>query len=104
MQKDVVHYMVGAAIEAVESGEEPAEEVKQSSEGESTSEELVHKDNDEEEGRRMSRNVFEEQRGGKKEEEHVLTHDAIKSIVDDAQRSGSLKEAVEKYALQARHR
>ena len=53
----------------------------------------------EEEGRRMSRNVFEQQSGGKKEEEHVLTHDAIKGIVDDAQRSGSLKEAVETYAF-----
>ncbi len=104
MQQDVVHYMVGAAVEAAQSTaeetKEETKEVKQSSDEESTSEELVHKDNDEEEGRRMSRNVFEEQRGGKKEEEHVLTHDAIKSIVDDAQRGGSLKEAVEKYALQ----
>ena len=61
--------------------------------------ELVHKDNNEEEGRRMSRNVFEQESGGKKEEEHTLTHDAIKGIVDDAQKLGSLKEAVEAYAL-----
>jgi hypothetical protein len=114
-QQDVVHYMVGAALEQANA---PAEEVKQSateevehsateeekkeeetvSEEESTSE-LVHKDNDEEEGRRMSRNVFEQESGGKKEEEHTLTHDAIKGIVDDAQRTGSLKEAVEKYAF-----
>jgi hypothetical protein len=51
------------------------------------------------EGRRMSRNVFEEQNGGKKEEKHTLTHDAIRGIVEDAQRSGSLREAVEAYAL-----
>lgn len=97
-QKEVVHYMVGAALKAVEEKpeEETTAEVKQSSEEESKSE-LVHKDN-EEEGRRMSRNVFEES-GGKTEEEHVLTHDAIRSIVDEAQRGGSLKEAVERYAL-----
>jgi Caudovirus prohead serine protease len=102
-QKDVVHYMVGAALSAederkTESETESTEEVKQSSEEESTSE-LVHKDNNEEEGRRMTRNVFEQESGGKKEEEHTLTHDDIKGIVSDAQRSGSLKEAVEHYAL-----
>jgi hypothetical protein len=48
----------------------------------------------------MTRNVFEQQNGGKQEETHVLTHDAIKGIVADAQRVGSLKEAVEAYALQ----
>ena len=48
----------------------------------------------------MSRNVFEQQSGGKKEEGHVLSHDAIKGIVADAQKSGSLKAAVEAYALQ----
>lgn len=61
-------------------------------------EEFVH-NNDEEEGRRMTRNVFEEQNGGKEEEKHVLTHDAIKGIVEDAQKTGSLREAVEAYAL-----
>jgi hypothetical protein len=48
----------------------------------------------------MTRNVFEQQNGGKKGEQHVLTHDAISGIVADAQRMGSLKEAVEAYALQ----
>lgn len=101
-QKDVVHYMVGAAltenVTKTEGETTSSEEMAQSSEEESTSE-LVHDDNDEEEGRRMTRNVFEEQSEGKKEEEHTLTHDAIKGIVADAQRSGSLKEAVEHYAI-----
>lgn len=46
----------------------------------------------------MTRNVFEgkEKEGDKK---HELSHDAIKGIVDDAKRMGSLKEAVEAYAL-----
>ena len=97
-QQAVVHYMVGAALEVEEEGE--TESVKQSATSEEESKsELVHEDNNEEEGRRMSRNVFEEQNEGKKEEEHTLTHDAIKGIVDDAKRGGSLKEAVERYAL-----
>ena len=102
-QKDVVHYMVGAALESADKtlaqdAISSDEEAKLSDT--ETESELVHDDgNNEEEGRRMSRNVFEEQSGGKKEEEHTLTHDAIKGIVDDAQRSGSLKEAVERYAF-----
>jgi hypothetical protein len=111
LQKDVVHFMVGAALEedaaavdevkqsAIEEEKKDGEEKDGEEEKEKESNlELVHKDNNEEEGRRMSRNVFEEI-GGKKEEEHTLTHDAIKGIVDDAQRTGSLKEAVERYAF-----
>jgi HK97 family phage prohead protease len=102
-QKDVVHYMVGVALEGAESTKKPSEEEKtevKMSEEESKSE-LVHDDTneDKEEGRRMSRNVFEQESGGKQEEEHTLSHDAIKGIVADAQRSGSLKEAVEHYAI-----
>jgi hypothetical protein len=95
-QREVVHYMVGAALEGAASN---LSEASQSSDGkkDDKKEALVHDDN-EKEGRRMTRNVFEQQ-SGKKEEKHVLTHDAIKGIVTDAQRCGSLKEAVEAYAL-----
>jgi Caudovirus prohead serine protease len=100
-QKEVVHYMVGTALA------ERAAEMKQSSDDEkednkddTKTESLTHDDKNEEEGRRMSRNVFEEQNGGgKTEEKHVLTHDAIRSIVTDAHKTGSLKAAVEEYAL-----
>lgn len=108
-EKDVVHYMVGAALELpADAVDEATTEVKQSaiesSEEETENEEeptseLVHEDNNEEEGRRMSRNVFEQESEGTKEEEHTLTHDAIRGIVADAQRTGSLKEAVEQYAF-----
>jgi hypothetical protein len=91
-QKEVVHYMVGTAL---------AERQKELKQSDTKSESDLTHDNKDEEGRRMTRNVFEEQeREGKKEEKHVLTHDAIKGIVTDAQRMGSLKEAVEAYALQ----
>lgn len=98
-QKDVVHYMVATALE---SGTQTLkqEEATHSEDETKTSEELVH-NNNEEEGQRMTRNVFEEQSEGKQEKErHVLTHDAIKGIVADAQKGGSLREAVEAYALQ----
>lgn len=93
-QKDVVHYMVGAALEEAAASHSSGGEVSHAdNSGEST-------DNTEEkEGRRMSRNVFEQQGGKKTEEKHTLTHDAIKGIVEDAQKLGSLKEAVEAYAL-----
>jgi len=91
-QQAVVHYMVGAALEG-----ESGDDASHSSDDESGKKELVHDDN-EKEGRRMTRNVFEQQ-GGKKEENHTLTHDAMKGIFADAQRIGSLKQAVEEYAL-----
>jgi Caudovirus prohead serine protease len=92
-QKEVVHYMVGAALQDAVSHSDD-DEVAHSDGGSAES-----TDDNEKDGRRMSRNVFEQKRG-ESEEKHVLTHDAIKGIVEDAQRVGSLKEAVEAYALQ----
>ena len=110
-QKEVVHYMVGVALEenseqsevaqSAMSEEKDVKDVKEKKE-EPTSE-LVHTDNtddnNEEEGLHMTRNVFEQQSGGKKEGEHVLSHDALKGIVADAKKGGSLKEAFESYAF-----
>lgn len=85
VQKNVVHYMIGAALEAA------------------NSKDAEHSDNDEDglghqEGL-QDMNVFEKNGSGK-EETHTLSHDAIKGIVSDAEKRGSLKEAVEHYALQ----
>jgi|SRR5580765_47290 Caudovirus prohead serine protease/Phage capsid family len=99
VQKEVVHYMVASALEGSNKTLEQASHSDKEEETETVSE-LVHTDDKkEQEGRRMSRNVFEQQGGGNKEEEHVLSHDAIKGIIDDAHKSGSLKTAVEAYAL-----
>jgi Caudovirus prohead serine protease len=99
-QKDVVHYMIGAALEGAPAVQETPEEATHSDTDDESTSELVHTDdNNEEEGRRMSRNVFEQESGGTQEEQHVLSHDAITGIVADAQRGGSLKEAIERYAL-----
>jgi len=91
-QKEVVHYMVGAAIEAV----------KEEKSGGETKQSATDDNDDEKEIRHMSRNAFESERVStdEKPERHVLSHDAIKGIVQDANRRGSLKEAVEHYALQ----
>jgi hypothetical protein len=98
-QKDVVHYMISAALESSTQTLKQAAHSDDESKDESDSE-LVHTDeNNEEEGRRMTRNVFEQRSEGKKEEKPVLSHDAMQEIVADAQRSGSLKDAVEAYAL-----
>ena len=115
-QKEVVHYMIGAALEsstqtleeATHSDEDEkngffdgAESESQNSASGDSESELVHTgENNEEEGRRMTRNVFEEQNGGKTEtKKPVLSHDAMREIVTDAQKTGSLKDAVEAYAL-----
>jgi len=92
-QKEVVHYMVGAAIETSaipkpESEEETSEEVVKHSDTETR----------EEEQRTMKMNVFE-QKNGSGEVKPQLSHDDLKGIVADAVRCGSLKEAVGNYAI-----
>jgi hypothetical protein len=87
-QQNVVHYMVGAALEAAASGNGTEHSA------------ITH---EKKEGTWMSRNVFEQQKQEKEKgsgpERHVLSHDDIKGIVADAQKQGSLKAAVESYAI-----
>jgi hypothetical protein len=92
-QKEVVHYMVGAAIESTATPESDNNTETNSS---SDEEEVVtHEEKDE---NNMGRNVFE-QNGGSEKERHALSHDAMRGIAEDAVRRGSLKEAVEDYAF-----
>jgi hypothetical protein len=87
-QKEVVHYMVGAALESSATSENPG---------------ITHSSSDsEKEVRKMSRNVFEQQNSGNESNGNgnpTLSHDDMRGIVADATRIGSLKEAVENYAL-----
>lgn len=85
-QKGVVNYMVGAALEQKKSN---------------SAEHSAGGSSDRKEGRRMSRNVFEEQQGKKDDapEKKTLSHDDMRGIAADAVRCGSLREAVETYAL-----
>jgi hypothetical protein len=102
-QKNVVHYMIGAALEEATATHSdgtpdttpPASTTAPAATPETAPEgNLVHQ-----EGTNVTRNVFE---NGTKPagEQHVLTHDAIRGIVSSAQKGGSLKQAVEDYALQ----
>ena len=88
-QKQVVHYMVGAALEEANATANHSDEESGLSHGEGQNEER----------QRMSRNVFEGQNDAASAEKHVLTHDALKGIVADAQQLGSMKAAFEGYAL-----
>jgi len=88
-QKNVLHYMVGAALE-----EASGKSVEQSASQDEKN--LTHQEGNDD----MPRNVFE-QTDDKPEEQkaHTLSHDDMKGIVADAAKSGSLKHAVEAYAL-----
>ena len=87
-QKTVVHYMIGAALEE----KAPA---KAASHSDDNSEALIHEEGTEE----MTRNVFEQSNTGVTGEKHELSHEDVRGIVADASKCGSLKEAVNNYAL-----
>ena len=85
-QKDVVHYMIGAALES-------SSAVKQS-------EDLQEGGLEHEEGT-QEMNVFEDKKKdvGEETESLVLSHSDVQGIMADAMKGGSLQEAVENYAL-----
>jgi hypothetical protein len=92
-QKTVVHYMIGAALEEATS----SSTVKQSDSTNENEGDITHMegtdDMDTKEGTdEMTHNVFE-QSGIPKKDGPALSHDQLKTIVDDAQRLGSLKES-----------
>jgi len=89
-QKALVHYMIGEALTQASSG---------SATHSDTSTEGTQQEGSE--GTMTHTNVFEKngQKAGEGTE-HVLTHDAMKGIVAEAQKSGSLKHAMEAYALE----
>jgi len=85
-QKDVLHFMVGEAL-AQGGGDNTA--AQSAIDDEKT-------EDDHEKGNSMKHNVFETEETDK---EPVLSHSDVKGIIADATRSGSLKDAVENYAL-----
>jgi phage head maturation protease len=92
-EKNVLHYMIGAALEeaAGSNNDGAAEHSDTNDEG------IAHQEGSED----MTRNLFEQQKdaGTAGTEVHSLSHDDMKSIVDRAAKTGSLKGAVEEYAL-----
>jgi len=96
-QKDVLHFMVGEAIQATkdEVKGEVKEELKQDNVDDTDNAE--HGDNMK--GSDMSRNVFEAKEDSGKPNLHILSHGDVEEIVADAVKTGSLREAVDSYAL-----
>lgn len=86
-QQDVLHFLVGEALEAADEEEDDAGDL---------GEELSHSDIDDKENDSMKHNVFE---SGSDDNRQVLSHEDVKGIIADATRSGSLRDAVESYAL-----
>lgn len=95
-QKDVVQFMIGAALEGA--GGESAEHTDTDDSVDNDNKgDLAHQ-----EGSDMSRNVFQTATGGASEttESHTLSHDDLQGIVASAIKRGTtLKDAVEDYAL-----
>jgi hypothetical protein len=91
-QQQVVHYMVGAALESSATSDSSTETSSSEEEG------ATHEDKDENE--MSGRNVFEQANEERSSAPRtVLSHDAMKGIAADAVKRGSLKEAVEDYAF-----
>ncbi len=86
-QKNVVHYLIGVALE----------EAKSSAAHSATVTTITHEGGDD-----MSRNVFDQNDTSKSggTMKHSLSHDDIKGIFADAVKIGSVREAVNNYALQ----
>ncbi len=114
-QKNVVHFMISTALQASQTNstahsgttegtsvegtpekETPVAEDGKADDGKTNEGDLTHQEGKGE----MTRNVFE-QNGAKSEGDtkHVLSHEDVKGIVADAMKVGSLKQAVETYAL-----
>jgi HK97 family phage prohead protease len=84
-QQDILHYFIGVALD-----KKAAKDAQHSA--------LIHNEG----GDDMSRNVFDQSDDTKKggSLKHTLTKDDVRGIVKKMEKVGSLKEAVEDYALQ----
>lgn len=94
-QKQVLHYLIGEALESAdESGTDTsatdAAPLKQSN---------LDEDNNDPKGNTMKHNVFEDSTKDGKGTPVILSHSDVKEIVSSAVKNGSLKDAVEEYAL-----
>lgn len=86
IQKQVLHFMVG---EALASADGTDTSIKQDN--------LTDDDKTKEGDSMKHHNVFEQEED--KKQEHVISHDAMKALVEDAESLGTLSKAVKQYAL-----
>jgi hypothetical protein len=98
-QQDVVNFMIGAALEAAGGKAAHSEDTTTDDTQSGTSDNTAGDESHEEGNTAMvHKNVFETD-AGTKPERHVLSHDDMKGIVAAAVKGGSMKDAVEQYAL-----
>lgn len=90
-QKEVVHFMIGAALESSATEVEHSSDDTQSDD-DNTDNSIDEGDLTHKEGTEMTRNVFE-QNGETKAERPSLTHSQMQEIIVDAQKTGSFKES-----------
>jgi hypothetical protein len=96
-QKDVLHYMLGELIEA-NNLDSTSSDNTDSTDNSSEMKQDNLTDNTNPEGKEeMTRNVFE---GNNKTDSNVLSHAQLQEIVASAVKTGSLRDAVDQYALQ----
>lgn len=95
-QKAVLHFMLGEAIQAAQDNAASLQQDNVNSDNAITHQSTSTTNDQTQEGTTMTRNVFE---NTKDKEKVSLSHSDIKSIVADATKTGSLKEAVGNYAL-----
>lgn len=81
-QQEVLHFMVGEALASVEHSDDDPNQ-------------LTHQEGYKD----MKHNIFEDGGKGTGSGGAVLSHDDMKTVIADATRRGSLKDAVEDYAL-----
>jgi hypothetical protein len=97
-QQSVVHYMIGKALEAASAGDKEAEH----SDTPTNNGDPAGNEGDLDEEGIQHMNLFDKNsnNGGAATETHELTHDAMHGIMASAEKLGSLKDAVESYALE----
>ena len=98
-QRDAVDYLVGAAIESVQ-GDDDDDDTNDDEDDDSSAAHsaLTHADKD---STSMSHNLFENSGNSSKQTiGDILTSDQISGILHDAMEGGSLKHALEQFALQ----
>jgi hypothetical protein len=93
-QKDLVHFMIGAALEAADGTAAHSDEKSDDKSNDTPEESLTHQ-----EGTEMPRNVFEQNEETPKTPRQTLTHDQVRSIIEDAKKTGSMKESVLAHAV-----
>lgn len=97
-QRDAVDYLVGAAIESVQGDDDDDTNDDEDDDSSAAHSALTHADKD---STSMSHNLFENSGNSSKQTVgDILTSDQISGILHDAMEGGSLKHALEQFALQ----